>query len=209
MTHNAASTLACARNFVKEWSPLMKKGLMAMFAVALCSTLMVPSMAFAAPSASASSVSASYISHGTDQKPFHFLWSFIAEHIDTLCGLIERTDAPGPNAAVALSGNAASAGTPVMFGPNCIDEDGDGVCDYYAEGYCEYGNCPRGTYGQHHYYIDEDGDGVCDHYANGMCDRSGHHGYGGGQGYQGGSSAPANPSYGSGHHGAGHHGHRR
>ena len=47
---------------------------------------------------------------------------------------------------------------PVAFGPNFIDEDGDGVCDNYA-------SCPgRRGQGYAPNFIDRDGDGVCDNY---------------------------------------------
>lgn len=43
-----------------------------------------------------------------------------------------------------------------------VDEDGDGICDYY-------GTCA--AYGQSAGlgFVDEDGDGICDNYENGAC----------------------------------------
>ena len=43
-----------------------------------------------------------------------------------------------------------------------IDENGDGICDYYGT---------DGCYGTHHgqYYVDENGDGVCDNYGTSGC----------------------------------------
>ncbi len=43
-----------------------------------------------------------------------------------------------------------------------VDENGDGICDYYGT---------DGCYGTHHgqYYVDENGDGVCDNYGTGGC----------------------------------------
>jgi len=43
-----------------------------------------------------------------------------------------------------------------------IDENGDGICDYYGTGGC-YG------VNQGHYYVDENGDGICDNYGTGGC----------------------------------------
>ena len=44
-----------------------------------------------------------------------------------------------------------------------VDEDGDGVCDYYAEGGKGLGS-GRGTHGS---FVDEDGDGICDYHVEG------------------------------------------
>ena len=43
-----------------------------------------------------------------------------------------------------------------------IDENGDGICDYYGTGGC-YG------VNQGQYYVDENGDGVCDNYGTSGC----------------------------------------
>ncbi|RMD47865.1 MAG: hypothetical protein D6835_06935 [Candidatus Thermofonsia bacterium] len=52
-----------------------------------------------------------------------------------------------------------------IYGPNFVDEDGDGVCDVCGgvpQGDM-YGNGRRfGAAGQHPNFVDEDGDGVCD-----------------------------------------------
>ena len=50
------------------------------------------------------------------------------------------------------------------------DENGDGVCDYHADGSCRYdtdgdGICNHA--GQDRYFVDENGDGVCDNRGTG------------------------------------------
>ena len=40
------------------------------------------------------------------------------------------------------------------------DEDGDGICDYYAQGICAANGLG---------YVDADGNGVCDNYESGTC----------------------------------------
>ncbi len=60
-----------------------------------------------------------------------------------------------------------------------IDEDGDGICDYYAQGICAANGLG---------YVDADGNGVCDNYESGTCGgygqgrRGGRGGYGRGNG---------------------------
>jgi len=58
---------------------------------------------------------------------------------------------------------AVDAVRPVGWGPAFVDEDGDGVCDYWARGWRGWG---RGM-GQGPAMVDEDGDGVCDYWARG------------------------------------------
>ena len=70
-------------------------------------------------------------------------------------------------AAEPITNNTGDNGTYYYCGEGCqfIDENGDGICDYYGTGnYC----------GQ--YYVDENGDGICDNYGAGRC-------YGRNQGY--------------------------
>lgn len=83
---------------------------------------------------------------------------------------------------------------------SCVDTDGDGICDHYAEcftdqdgdGICDYHEANRNA------FCDANGDGICDHYAgqftdtdgDGVCDylgaaashHTGHHGRGYGAG---------------------------
>lgn len=83
---------------------------------------------------------------------------------------------------------------------SCVDTDGDGICDHYAEcftdldgdGVCDYHEANRNA------FCDASGDGICDHYAgqftdtdgDGVCDYLGaaashhtsHHGLGHGAG---------------------------
>lgn len=59
-------------------------------------------------------------------------------------------------------------------GRNFVDNDNDGVCDYYnnscqfvdddGDGICD--NCGLGTHGMGARYVDADGDGVCDNYGS-------------------------------------------
>ena len=48
---------------------------------------------------------------------------------------------------------------------SCVDTDGDGICDHYAE-------C----------FTDQDGDGVCDYLGAAASHHTGHHGHGHGAG---------------------------
>jgi len=77
---------------------------------------------------------------------------------------------------------------PGDWGPNFVDEDGDGVCDYWTEGRRGYGNGYRRGQGQGPAFVDEDGDGVCDDRTQG---RRGRRGRGNGQGRWQGRQAPA------------------
>lgn len=92
-------------------------------------------------------------------------------------------------------------------GEGCVfvDEDGDGICDYYSNRQTNagqgYGNANAGQG-----YVDANGDGVCDNYVDGNCYGNG---YGnGGYGYQGGNGGSGNWG---GHGGCGNRGrhHRR
>ncbi len=101
-----------------------------------------------------------------------------------------------------------------------VDEDGDGVCDYYSNRQTNtgqgYGNANAG---QGYGYVDSDNDGVCDNYVEGNCygngygncDGSGNGYNGGGYGYQGGNrgnGGAGNWSGNGGCGGRGHHGRR-
>lgn len=65
------------------------------------------------------------------------------------------------------------------------DTDGNGICDYYAEGQ-RTGSGFQGRRGRN--YIDTDGDGFCDNYIAGQCQGGGYGcGTGGrGDGFRGG-----------------------
>lgn len=94
----------------------------------------------------------------------------------------ETSESEAQAAADAVSVGAEWQG---YCGPNCIDADGDGVCDNW-----ENGGCPNGAGG----YVDADGDGVCDNWSEGVCPGNGQ---GAGQGHGCGNGN-------GGHHGAGH-----
>ena len=63
---------------------------------------------------------------------------------------------------------AAYAEEPVVSGfgrgqgVGFVDEDGDGVCDYYGTGRGSSQGCGQGAG-----FVDEDGDGVCDYFGTG------------------------------------------
>ncbi len=66
-----------------------------------------------------------------------------------------------------------------------VDDNGDGICDNYTDGYgAGNGNGPC--------YTDDNGDGVCDNYAGGAGNGCG--------------AGAGNDGAGYGHHGGGHHG---
>lgn len=74
-------------------------------------------------------------------------------------------------------------------GRNFVDNNNDGVCDYYntscqfvdndGDGICD--NCGSNGCGNGTGYVDADGDGVCDNYDSNVC--------GNGSGYQNGSGS--------------------
>lgn len=72
-----------------------------------------------------------------------------------------------------------------------VDDNGDGICDNYTDGYGA-GNGYGAGAGNGPCYTDDNGDGVCDNYAGGAGNGSGAGAGNGGAGY--------------GHHGGGHHG---
>lgn len=60
-------------------------------------------------------------------------------------------------------------------GSNFVDNDNDGVCDYYNTS-CQFvdddgngtcGNCGLGMHGMGTGYVDADGDGICDNFTTG------------------------------------------
>lgn len=74
-----------------------------------------------------------------------------------------------------------------------VDDNGDGVCDNYTDGYgVGNGNGYGAGAGNGPCYTDDNGDGVCDNYAGGAGNGCGAGAGNGGAGY--------------GHHGGGHHG---
>ena len=72
-----------------------------------------------------------------------------------------------------------------------VDDNGDGICDNYTDGYGA-GNGYGAGAGNGPCYTDDNGDGVCDNYAGGAGNGCGAGAGNGGAGY--------------GHHGGGHHG---
>lgn len=72
-----------------------------------------------------------------------------------------------------------------------VDDNGDGICDNYTDGYGAGNGYGLGA-GSGNAYTDDDGDGVCDNHAGGAGNGSGAGTGSGGAGY--------------GHHGGGHHG---
>lgn len=72
-----------------------------------------------------------------------------------------------------------------------VDDNGDGICDNYTDGYGA-GNGYGAGAGNGPCYTDDNGDGVCDNYAGGAGNGSGAGTGSGGAGH--------------GHHGGGHHG---
>lgn len=54
------------------------------------------------------------------------------------------------------------------------DADGDGVCDYAADGTCRYDADGDGVCDHGYCFTDEDGDGICDNRATGGCQGGGH-----------------------------------
>lgn len=72
-----------------------------------------------------------------------------------------------------------------------VDDNGDGICDNYTDGYGAGNGYGLGA-GSGNAYTDDDGDGVCDNYASGAGNGCGAGAGNGGAGY--------------GHHGGGHHG---
>lgn len=72
-----------------------------------------------------------------------------------------------------------------------VDDNGDGVCDNYTDGYGAGNGYGLGA-GSGNAYTDDDGDGVCNNYAGGAGNGCGAGAGNGGAGY--------------GHHGGGHHG---
>lgn len=72
-----------------------------------------------------------------------------------------------------------------------VDDNGDGICDNYTDGYGAGNGYGLGA-GSGNAYTDDDGDGVCDNYAGGAGNGCGAGAGNGGAGY--------------GHHGGGHHG---
>lgn len=72
-----------------------------------------------------------------------------------------------------------------------VDDNGDGICDNYTDGYGAGNGYGLGA-GSGNAYTDDDGDGVCDNYAGGAGNGSGAGTGSGGAGH--------------GHHGGGHHG---
>ncbi len=65
-------------------------------------------------------------------------------------------------------------GTDTGAGPNFVDNNGDGICDW-AQDRAQWEQVTRGRYGE---WVDADGDGVCDNYPG--------PGDGTGNGYKGG-----------------------
>lgn len=72
-----------------------------------------------------------------------------------------------------------------------VDDNGDGICDNYTDGYGAGNGYGLGA-GSGNAYTDDNGDGVCDNYAGGAGNGCGAGAGNGGAGY--------------GHHGGGHHG---
>ncbi len=68
------------------------------------------------------------------------------------------------------------------WGPAFLDEDGDGVCDYWPQGRRGRGGGWGRGQGQGPAMVDEDGDGVCDYWPQGRRGRGGGWGRGQGQG---------------------------
>lgn len=64
-----------------------------------------------------------------------------------------------PSADARFRGGAAEAGT--GQGPNFIDANNDGVCDW-AQSRQAWDEATKGQYGA---WVDANGDGVCDNYA--------------------------------------------
>lgn len=72
-----------------------------------------------------------------------------------------------------------------------VDDNGDGICDNYTDGYGAGNGYGLGA-GSGNAYTDDDGDGVCDNYAGGAGNGCG--------------AGAGNGGAGHGHHGGGHHG---
>ncbi len=54
------------------------------------------------------------------------------------------------------------------------DTDGDGVCDYAADGTCRYDTDGDGVCDYGYCFTDENGDGICDNRTTGGCQGGGH-----------------------------------
>ena len=143
---------------------------------------------------------------------------------------VPEASTPAVEAAAAPETAAVTDTVPVYnnvcdyCGEGCsfVDEDGDGVCDYYnnrqPNGGQGYGSANAGQ-GQGYGYVDSNNDGVCDNYVEGNCygngygncDGSGNGCNGGGYGYQGGNrgnGGAGNWGGNGGCGGRGHHGRR-
>lgn len=195
----------------------MKRGLAVAVAAVACMALVAPAAAFGIGGAAA----------GRD-----CVAGCVAEPVCAAMHTLQAEAADAVRAAVLAEGEAAgsaelaaiaqpevageAAASSWSAGAGFIDEDGNGICDRFEQGYCDVPGCaghgqgyaPSGSawsgaagQGQGAGYVDADGDGICDNrgYGNGYGGGNSN-GYGNGNGYGYG--------YGYGHHGGGHHGGR-
>lgn len=188
----------------------MKKGLIVVAVVAACLMLAIPTLAFGAiKTATVSFASVQDIPQieeitNTEDASLTVTSAIVSDAVNS--NLPQKSD-PVQNEAVTpnnttsstVTGNTNNGASSFRgIGPNCIDTDGNGICDNYDQGYCGNSGClglgtgngsgngynnpyagsnnnsrPSGSYG----YVDSNNDGICDNYGTGG--GYGHHsGYG-------------------------------
>ncbi len=181
----------------------MKKLAIGMLAVSLCAALAVPTFAFAqagAPTTGAGASAGRTVSVKASNNISNTLVAWMNQGCKSFDGLaaaaqtiVDQNNAAAAAAAeaeaqaaaeAAAAEAAANASASKSYAPYFIDNDGDGICDNYAQGNCyngyHSGYCANGGYTDCPSYTDADNNGVCDNYANRGTGRGTGHNYGGG-----------------------------
>lgn len=180
----------------------MKKIFIGIVSIVACVAMMFPVFAFAATSSSSNPGHCRILSIANSETMGNE--SVLAGTKDAILSALNANFANRNAASVDSIGDSVQQnGIP---GSNFVDENNNGICDNYENGYCPNGYC-LGHNGRHtysndpstqgscaycgnygHRYIDSNNDGICDNYQgrgnSGNSGNGGHgHGYGYGYGY--------------------------
>lgn len=194
----------------------MKRGFAVAVAVAACAMLAVPAAAFGIGGAAVARDCAVGCVADPVCAAMHDMQARAADAASA--AVLSDAEAVASEAEPVAPSQPETASEPVpsSWGAGFIDEDGNGICDRFEQGYCDVPGCVGhgrgyassgdargGAAGQGQGagagYVDADGDGICDNRGSG---------YGGGYGNGYGNGNGNGYGNGYGHHGGGHHGGR-